>query len=171
MGTLLARVPRKVIRLPRCPREKPLRLLPIWGEQNFFLDVQSLMKKFENCRDNFKLIRSWVKQGCFTLRATNNTLSVLAPGWSPIIFELVRWSHNSAATCGCLMLVVMWSSLYRVIELPLIQAQSHTERSTIAHTSVTTCVLTGKWFVSGLDQCCRPLSWICWQHMSVFYSN
>ena len=168
MGTLLARVPRKVFRLPRRPREKSLRLLPIWGEQNFFLDLQSLMKKFENCRFNNTLIRSWVKQGCFTLRATNNTLSVLAPGWSPIIFELVRCSHNLAATYGCLMLVAWY--LYRVIELPLIQAQSHQEKSTIAH-KCNNLFLTGKWFVSGLDQCCRPLSWICWQHMSVFYSN
>ena len=29
VGTLLARIPRKVFRLPRRPREKPLRLLPI----------------------------------------------------------------------------------------------------------------------------------------------
>ena len=45
MGALLARLPGKELRMPRCPRKKPLRVLQLRINQNLLFDLQGVLSE------------------------------------------------------------------------------------------------------------------------------
>ena len=51
MGALLARLPWKEFRLPRCARKKPLRVLQFRTKQNLLFDLQGILS--EHCLSRY----------------------------------------------------------------------------------------------------------------------